>query len=168
MARAAAAALGLDLAASWVVGDRPEDVGLAEATGASAIYLGPGPRGATGMVVPEPGRRGPVHLGARCRMTSVFDPATSVPPMGSQSKFPSVPYTVASAYFEDYSDEMVQAWKSLDFAELDRAAVILSDAYARRAAVFSCGNGGSASIANHLVCDHTKGIRTKSDLVRGC
>jgi D-sedoheptulose 7-phosphate isomerase/D-glycero-D-manno-heptose 1,7-bisphosphate phosphatase len=40
MARAAAAALGLDLTVSWVVGDRPEDVGLAEAVGASAIYLG--------------------------------------------------------------------------------------------------------------------------------
>jgi len=40
MARAAAAALGLDLAASWVVGDRLEDVGLAKAVGASAIYLG--------------------------------------------------------------------------------------------------------------------------------
>src|SRR5215467_9345059 len=42
MARAAAAALGLDLAASWVVGDRPEDIGLAEAVGASAICVGPG------------------------------------------------------------------------------------------------------------------------------
>ena len=41
MAKAAAAALNLDLAASWVVGDRPEDVGLAEVVGASAIYLGP-------------------------------------------------------------------------------------------------------------------------------
>jgi D,D-heptose 1,7-bisphosphate phosphatase len=40
MARAAAAALNLDLSASWVVGDRPEDLGLAEAIGASAIYLG--------------------------------------------------------------------------------------------------------------------------------
>jgi D,D-heptose 1,7-bisphosphate phosphatase len=40
MAHAAAAALNLDLAVSWVVGDRPEDVGLAEAVGASAIYLG--------------------------------------------------------------------------------------------------------------------------------
>ena len=40
MAKAAAAALELDLTASWVVGDRPEDVGLAEAVGASAIYLG--------------------------------------------------------------------------------------------------------------------------------
>jgi D,D-heptose 1,7-bisphosphate phosphatase len=41
MAKAAAAALNLDLAASWVVGDRPEDLGLAAAVGASAIYLGP-------------------------------------------------------------------------------------------------------------------------------
>jgi len=39
MARAAAAALNLDLTASWVVGDRPEDVGLAQAVGARAVYL---------------------------------------------------------------------------------------------------------------------------------
>jgi histidinol-phosphate phosphatase family protein len=41
MARAAATALNLDLTASWVVGDRPEDIGLAESVGASAIFLGP-------------------------------------------------------------------------------------------------------------------------------
>src|SRR5215813_12914926 len=41
MAKAAQARLNLDLTASWVVGDRPEDIGLAEAIGASAIYLGP-------------------------------------------------------------------------------------------------------------------------------
>lgn len=40
MAKAAAAALHLDLQSSWVVGDRPEDVGLAEAVGACAVYLG--------------------------------------------------------------------------------------------------------------------------------
>jgi histidinol-phosphate phosphatase family protein len=40
MARAAQAALNLDLSSSWVVGDRPEDVGLAQAIGASAIYIG--------------------------------------------------------------------------------------------------------------------------------
>jgi histidinol-phosphate phosphatase family protein len=40
MAHAAAAALGLDLPASWVVGDRPEDLGLAKAIGAAAVYLG--------------------------------------------------------------------------------------------------------------------------------
>ncbi|HTU07728.1 MAG TPA: HAD family hydrolase [Trebonia sp.] len=42
MAKAVEAALNLDLTASWVIGDRPEDVGLAEAIGASAVYLGSG------------------------------------------------------------------------------------------------------------------------------
>ena len=42
MAKAAGTALDLDLTASWVVGDRPEDIGLAEAVGASAVYVGPG------------------------------------------------------------------------------------------------------------------------------
>lgn len=41
MARAAAAALHLDLTSSWVVGDRPEDMGLARAIGATAIHVGP-------------------------------------------------------------------------------------------------------------------------------
>jgi D-sedoheptulose 7-phosphate isomerase/D-glycero-D-manno-heptose 1,7-bisphosphate phosphatase len=40
MANAAASVLNLDLTASWVVGDRPEDIGLAQAVGASAVYLG--------------------------------------------------------------------------------------------------------------------------------
>lgn len=40
MANAAASALNLDLTASWVVGDRSEDIGLAKAVGASAVYLG--------------------------------------------------------------------------------------------------------------------------------
>jgi D,D-heptose 1,7-bisphosphate phosphatase len=41
MAKAAEAALNLDLTASWVVGDRQEDIGLAEAVGAAAVYIGP-------------------------------------------------------------------------------------------------------------------------------
>jgi D,D-heptose 1,7-bisphosphate phosphatase len=49
MAKAAAKALGIDLCASWVVGDRPEDLGLAEAIGASAVYLGPDRRERAGV-----------------------------------------------------------------------------------------------------------------------
>jgi D,D-heptose 1,7-bisphosphate phosphatase len=49
MAKAAATALNLDLEASWVVGDRPEDMGLAEAIGASGIYLGTGDRPSPGV-----------------------------------------------------------------------------------------------------------------------
>jgi histidinol-phosphate phosphatase family protein len=49
MAKAAASALSLDLATSWVVGDRPEDIGLAKAIGASAVYLGTDDYGGPGI-----------------------------------------------------------------------------------------------------------------------
>jgi phosphoheptose isomerase len=90
--------------------------------------------------------------------------APEAPEAASKLKFPAGPYPSAASYFAAYADEFAQAWKTIDLAELDRAAVILRDAYVRRAGVFSCGNGGSASIANHLVCDHVKGIRGKTDL----
>ncbi len=40
MAQKAAEALQLDLGCSWVVGDRPEDIGVGRAVGASVAYLG--------------------------------------------------------------------------------------------------------------------------------
>jgi phosphoheptose isomerase len=103
-------------------------------------------------------------------MSTVYEPATQTAssrpheanfPSG---KFPATPYLSAASYADAYAQEIAQAWKTLDFAAFERAAAILSEAYVQRAGVFSCGNGGSASIANHLVCDHVKGVRTKTDL----
>jgi phosphoheptose isomerase len=79
-------------------------------------------------------------------------------------RFPSAPYARASKYFDGYAAELTHALSLVDPAALDRAAGILADAYDRGAAVFSCGNGGSAAIANHLQCDHLKGIRNATDL----
>jgi phosphoheptose isomerase len=87
-----------------------------------------------------------------------FDPARSA------IKFPVGPYASASSYFDAYAEEMARAIKSVEPAMLERAAAILFEAYLRGARIFSCGNGGSASIANHMQCDHVKGIRTGTDL----
>jgi len=155
MARAAASALQLDLSASWVVGDRPEDIGLAEAVGASAVFVGPGE-------CPRPGIKSfptladaAPYILERCGMNTSYE---------LPAKFPDRPYANAAAYAEAYREEIAQAWKTIDFDAFERAAAILSDAYLRRVGVFSCGNGGSASIANHLVCDHVKGVRNGTDL----
>ena len=80
------------------------------------------------------------------------------------AKFPAAPYTSAAAFFGAYADEAARAARSVEPAALDRAAAILLDAYTRGAGVFACGNGGSAAIANHLQCDHVKGVRTATDL----
>jgi phosphoheptose isomerase len=79
-------------------------------------------------------------------------------------KFPAAPYGSAASYFDAYADEISRAAKTVDSASFDEAAAILLDAYARDARMFSCGNGGSAAIANHIQCDHVKGIRTQTDL----
>jgi D-sedoheptulose 7-phosphate isomerase/D-glycero-D-manno-heptose 1,7-bisphosphate phosphatase len=83
---------------------------------------------------------------------------------GGPVTFPIAPYGSAASYFDSYADEMSRAAKSIEPAAFDQAAEILIDAYLRGARMFSCGNGGSASIANHMQCDHVKGIRTGTGL----
>jgi phosphoheptose isomerase len=79
-------------------------------------------------------------------------------------KFPIAPYVSSGSYFDAYAEEMSRAAKTIDRSSLDRAAGILFEAYLHDARLFSCGNGGSASIANHIQCDHMKGVRTDTDL----
>lgn len=98
-------------------------------------------------------------------MSSVYD-LRALPPTADSGpvKFPIAPYASAASYFDAYAEEFSRAAASIELDALDRAAGILLEAYTRDAAVFSCGNGGSASIANHLQCDHVKGVRTATDL----
>jgi phosphoheptose isomerase len=97
-------------------------------------------------------------------MSSGYDLRPFTPAADSAVKFPIGPYASAASYFDAYTEEMAQAAKSVEPAMLERAAAILVEAYLRGARIFSCGNGGSASIANHMQCDHVKGIRTATDL----
>jgi len=97
-------------------------------------------------------------------MTSAYDLRTFESPASSAVKFPLGPYASAASYFDAYAEEMARAVKSIEPAMLERAAATLADAYLRGSRIFSCGNGGSASIANHMQCDHMKGVRTDTDL----
>lgn len=98
-------------------------------------------------------------------MTSLHDLSIFAPPAdGTSAKFPDAPYDSVASYFEAYAEETARAARSVEPAALNRAGAILIDAYTRGAGVFSCGNGGSAAIANHLQCDHLKAVRTATDL----
>lgn len=98
-------------------------------------------------------------------MSSVYDlPPFAVPADDSPVKFPLASYSSAASYLDAYAEEMVRACKTIDRTSFDQAAEIILEAYARDARMFSCGNGGSASIANHTQCDHVKGVRTTTDL----
>lgn len=154
MALAAAEALGLELTSSWVVGDSAGDIGLARAVGARPLHVGPVRFPATD-VLSFPGLAEAVgHI-----VDNKPRSALTVLP-----SFPTQQYPDGGTFGSAYADELARAFGTIDMAQVARAAELLNDAHDRDASVFSCGNGGSASIANHLQCDHVKGVRNGTDL----
>lgn len=98
-------------------------------------------------------------------MSPVYDLQALVAPADSGAvKFPAAPYASPASYLHAYAAEFTRACETIEPAAFDRAAAILHEAYTRDARMFSCGNGGSASIANHMQCDHVKNVRTATDL----
>ena len=93
-------------------------------------------------------------------MTTTYRPVSTTPG-GAVS---AVPYGTAASYTGAYFEELAQAAATIDSLALDSATEILLDAYTHGKLVFSCGNGGSASVSNHLQCDHLKGVRNGTDL----
>lgn len=78
--------------------------------------------------------------------------------------FPNRPVGSIAEYFHAYAGQIAKAMESVGSDALDAAQRLLNDALDRGAHIFSCGNGGSAAIANHLVCDHAKGVSTDTGL----
>jgi len=78
--------------------------------------------------------------------------------------FPDTPYDSATAYVAAYREEVARAWRTLDVRAFARAAEVLEAAISSGRTIYACGNGGSAAISNHLLCDFVKGIQTDTVL----
>lgn len=153
MALAAAEALGLDLPSSWVVGDSAGDIGLARAVGARPLHVGPVDFPAADVLSFPDLAAAARHIVGSTRGGPTVRPS-----------FPACQFGDGGTFGSAYTGELARAFATIDMAQVARAAELLNDAYDRDASVFACGNGGSASIANHLQCDHVKGVRNGTDL----
>ena len=78
--------------------------------------------------------------------------------------FPDKKYSGSDSYVDAYFSQIGEAAASVDRARVADAVAILTKAFSEGRMVYSCGNGGSAAIANHLACDHCKLVRTDTDL----
>jgi phosphoheptose isomerase len=78
--------------------------------------------------------------------------------------FPDERYGDCGLYAEAYFARLQEAAATVDPVRVRAAAALLADVYRSGGFVYSCGNGGSAAIANHLVCDHCKGVATDTGL----
>ncbi|MCB0293777.1 MAG: SIS domain-containing protein [Calditrichae bacterium] len=78
--------------------------------------------------------------------------------------FPDNKFSNAGSYARAYFEKFQDAVETIDWEKLQQAADILTKVYRDGGMVYSCGNGGSAAIANHLVCDHCKLVQTDTQL----
>jgi phosphoheptose isomerase len=78
--------------------------------------------------------------------------------------FPTKIFPDVSSYVNAYADEIAKAFGGIDRGALAKAAECLLTAIHAGRTIFCCGNGGSAAIANHLVCDYSKGVQTNTCL----
>ena len=77
-------------------------------------------------------------------------------------KFPNKKYFSCRDFYIDYNNKLSQTFKDNHFDELVKITKFLEKKIRAKNQIFVCGNGGSASIANHFLCDFNKGIKLSS------
>jgi phosphoheptose isomerase len=90
--------------------------------------------------------------------------ALAYPTFRMTNKFPSQKYPTGSAFVADYISAIATALNSVRPGQIERAVTAMKRAIQSDRLIFTCGNGGSAAIANHLTCDCSKGIATNTTL----
>ena len=78
--------------------------------------------------------------------------------------FPHHRYADVGSYAASYFTYLAAAAATVDREKLEEATRLLTGVHQTGGIVYSAGNGGSAAIANHLVCDHCKLLRTGTGL----
>lgn len=80
------------------------------------------------------------------------------------SLFPTTPYSTCASFATDYFSQLAEAIASSDLQPLDNIADALIRTIEAGNFIYICGNGGSAGIANHSLCDFLKCVRTDTAL----
>ena len=64
----------------------------------------------------------------------------------------------------NYLKQLFNSLNMLDETEFEKACIEIEKKIKAKKTIFVCGNGGSLSIANHLVCDFSKTIKEETQL----
>jgi D-sedoheptulose 7-phosphate isomerase len=77
-------------------------------------------------------------------------------------KFPNTTSVDLSNFLTSYMKEIQKGFESIDVSKLEKVVNVLDSVISRNGTIYTCGNGGSSSIAEHFVCDFLKGISTST------
>ena len=79
-------------------------------------------------------------------------------------KFPKKKIDNINNFYKEYTKTLSEVLHSLNLKNLSRFSDLLEKTIFMNKNIFVCGNGGSAAIANHLVCDYIKLMRKNTKL----
>lgn len=79
--------------------------------------------------------------------------------------FPETHFDSCAAFASGYFQQMAAAAQACDLSVLDKIAALVKDTIDQDGFIYICGNGGSAGIANHSLCDFLKCVRTDTKLM---
>lgn len=65
-------------------------------------------------------------------------------------------------FLNDYINNLKQSLLSSNIKNIYKASLAIKNVSKKRKNIFVCGNGGSAAISNHYVCDYLKFLRQNS------
>ena len=69
-----------------------------------------------------------------------------------------------NSFCKGYLERLNNTVNKIDIKNLLRAAKLIEDTIKKKKYIYVCGNGGSAAIANHYVCDYFKLLSKYTDL----
>ncbi len=79
-------------------------------------------------------------------------------------KFPKKKFFKVTDFYQEYTSTLDKTLRSINLKCLTDFSNLLEKTILKNKNIFVCGNGGSAAIANHLVCDYMKLMRKDTKL----
>ena len=67
-------------------------------------------------------------------------------------------------FLETYLSNLINSIKSSKIKQIEKASLKIFETIKKKGTIFVCGNGGSAAISNHYVCDYLKFLRQHTKL----
>ena len=79
-------------------------------------------------------------------------------------KFPSKKISASKEFFLEYINLKNDLLKKINFKELDKIINLLKKSFKNKNILYTCGNGGSSSLADHFTCDFLKQTNNQTNL----
>ena len=79
-------------------------------------------------------------------------------------RFPVKRILKSNEFYNQYINEKHDLLKKVDFKKLEKIINLIKKTIKKNNIIYSCGNGGSSSLADHLTCDFIKQTNNKTNL----